>query len=734
MASLVKSDRSSLRATSVSRSLALAALAGTCFATLAPNASAQAADGGIVRQEDERFTLLDDFMHFVLIDRPDIADAKGRELLALGVTPSEFLRLVEDVERQRRGRNFLDVAARALRRPDLEATAGSLLALFEQGRLELARDPQEIARNIELLSGNIRQRTYGRERLIAAGEYAMPQLLEAMLQTQDVRRRTAAREVIVSLERQAVVPLAEALLGLAPGDQEQVADVLAQIPYTASVPALISVTEDTQSPGVRDATSAAVAQFDATDASAGDAWATLAARYYIEPEELTSFEGERHQLLWTYDPTIGLVATPIATEVYHEAMVMRLIERALDRGSVSTDALALWVAANFSREIDQPAGYVNPAYGVDRRDAEYFAVASGSEVGELVLRAALDAQDTPLALRVLRAIGRTAGPDQITTGSALVDAMNYPDRRVRYEAALVVAGAGPRSDFFGSDRVVPVLSSAIRFAGQRYAVVLAPENESYQSAKTALEAAGYTVLPRGTRIADIAEPIAETPGIDLLVAVAPSGIQPDLLSEVRADPRLVATPYLGLVESAEAFAMRTRFDADTSVSFRDEGVTGSALRAATTELIDAAAGGTLTPDESDNYASRAIATLRDLAVSGNTITPASKATLPLVATLEESTGALRESIAEVLGLLDAPTAQRALVEGALRASGDDRVMLLEAAAASGRRFGNNLEDRQAEALVALAIEGGPDEATAAAAVIGALNLPGADLAKLVANN
>ncbi|MEO0512387.1 MAG: hypothetical protein AAF108_05765 [Planctomycetota bacterium] len=687
---------------------------------------------GIFRRDEPRFVLLDDYLHFVLIDRSDVADAKGRELLASGIEPRDFISLVEEVEASRRGRSFLDITARALRRPELEATAGRIYALFEKGRLELARDPEEISRNIDLLSGTLRQRTAGRERLIAAGEYAMPQLLEALLQSQDSRRRAAAQEVVISMERQAVVPLSEALLSLQdPGDQERIALILGDIPYAASGPSLLSTAESTESPDLAATARNAAKSKVGPASSANEARLDLAKRYYLEPEDLTSFPGETHQLLWSFDPAIGLLATPIRTEVFHEAMVMRLIERTLRAGSVDEESLAYWVAANFGREIDQPAGYDNPTYPSSRRDAAYYAVAAGAKTSQRVLEIALEMNDTPLALRTLGVITQTARTDLIQSGSPLVRALSYPDRRVQYESALVIAGAAPESPFVGAERVVPVLASTIRFAGERFAVVLASDEEVYAAVRATLDGAGYTVLPRGETLESIAEPLAETPGIDLVVAITTSQQQRSLIEEVRGDPRLAATPYLGLVEPAAVFTMRNVFSDDNTIRFRDEGVTSPALVNATADLVASAAGGELSESESLGYTLRALDALRDLAVAGSGVLDVEDATRPLISALAASQEPARSRIADVLGLIDRDAAQQALVDEALRGSGNDRVMLLRSAARSGRRFGNRLAPRQAEALVDLALDGGAEDATAAAAVIGSLGLPGAEVRELI---
>lgn len=692
--------------------------------------TAQGQSGGIIQRDDPRFVTLDDFLHFVLIDRVDVAEAKGRELIGMEIDPRAFVALVEELETQRRGRDFEEVAQRARRRPELESVADELLDLYDRGRLAEARNADEIAKNIGLLTGHLQARVLARERLKAAGEYAMPQLLEALVQRRDGRLSAAVEQLMIDMRRQAVMPLSEALLGVPEADQARLARILGQIPYQASVPFLLELAASTEDAGVRAAVNEALEVLGgATDT--GVAFADLAERYYAESDDLTSFPGESHQLLWTHETGVGLVATPIATEVFHEAMVMSLVERGIGLGNSSAEALALWVSANFGREIDQPRGYRNPAYASDRREALYYAVASGSDVGNRVLGRAIGDRDTALALRALTALSRTAGPSLVAGGSPVVDALTYPDRRVQYEAALVLAASGPDSPFSGAQRVVPTLASAIRFADEKYALVLATDEESYQGVRGSLEGDGYTVLPYGRTLSDVASPLSEAPGIDLVVLWGPSAGMSAAIGEVRGDPRLSAAPLLGLTGSSAVFDLRRRYAEDVAVAFRPQGLTPETLVSAASEVVSAASGGELDAAQAQSYTKRSLAALRDLALVGSRVLDVMDAARPMVQAVREHQGEDRLAVARVLELIPDSSAQRALVESALNATGRERVELLMSAAASGRRHGNMLEPRHAESLVDLARTGGTEEATAAASVIGALGLPGADLVELI---
>ncbi|HLO40015.1 MAG TPA: HEAT repeat domain-containing protein, partial [Phycisphaerales bacterium] len=440
---------------------------------------------------------ISDFLHFVRIARYDIAQGIGQELIRANIEPRAFAELVEN---SKDGVNrFQQTVARAMQVPELEATAGALLRLYEQGKLSRARDPEQVAEAIRLLGGNTRRgQDFGRQRLIAAGEYAMPQLLPALTDAKNVSLQAQVGTLLVEMGRQAIIPLVTALPKLQPEQQERVLNTLGQIPYRTSLPYLYDLRDSTSSDLVRSAAERAIASVEGTSGGMGtaDLYVQLAENFYDRKSELTSFPGEDYQLLWTYDPGLGLVMTPILTQVYYDAMAMRTTERALQLKSDNPEAVALWVASNFSREIRQPQGYANPVYGADRREAMYYAVAAGPSASQRVLARAMDDRDTQLARRAIASIERTAGGAGLWAGEGtrrpLLEALTFPNRRVQYEAALAIAAAQPSETFAGSDRVVPVLTGAIREASLRVAAVVAPDTESYQRIRRVLEGQGYS--------------------------------------------------------------------------------------------------------------------------------------------------------------------------------------------------------------------------------------------------
>lgn len=724
------------------RVLAAASVAGLSVAAMAQNAGTatgqptQPLTGAAKEQQLRRQTMLRDFIHALFIHRTDWAAGLGQQLLNENMTGPEFVDLVEKSGELER---FEEAIGRAMRTGDVETTAAALVSLYERGKLERVRNPDEIARNIELLKrGTQRATMLARERLFAAGEYAMPQLLQALLQNQDMHLKAQAQRLLVDMGQHAVIPLCTALAGLDPAQQEMVIDILGLVGYRTALPFLYDVLTGTSSAPVRQACDRAIQRIGPSgETDPALLYQQLGEAYYAERAELTSFPGETHQLLWNFDPGVGLFPTAIRTEVYHEAMAMRVCERSLAlRPQGNDDALSLWLAANFNREIQQPAGYDNPAYPKTRRDAMYFAVAAGAGPSQSVLARGLDDRNTQLARRAIAAIEQTAGGNALLWGgnsarSPLVDALRYPNRRVQYEAALAMGRAQPQQAFPAAERVVPILASAIRDAGVRYAAVVATNREIGDSVRRTLERAGYTLMPVSATLGELAQPIAEVPGVDLVVVAQSGDAANATIAETRRVPKLAATPVLALVPGPSVIDMSRRYDRDPLVSVRSEGLREDQLAAAAAELVESAVGGPITSEEARQYATRALAVLRDLAVSGNTVFDVGDAALPLIGALGETTGPMRLEIAEVLSRVDQKRAQVALMDAALNAAGEERVALLGKVADSAKRFGNLLEQRQVERVLDLATNGPDQEATAAAALVGSLNLPNTNLVPLI---
>jgi len=704
---------------------------------VASSSDVRRAGGTVLNDQPTPISLLKDFIHYVRIDRADVAAGVARQLFDLKLTNIDFVKLVEDSGELSR---FESTVVRAQRIAVLEESAVKMMAMYEKGKLERARDPEQVTKNIGLLTGLQRPRLFAQERLKMASEYALPQLLTAFLDRTNPARQEQVRMVLVSMGPGAVIPLATALPTLDPAAQESVVDLLGSIPYKTSLPFMLDLRSTTASAEVRaacDRAIAAVAKQGLGGADPAQLYFALAEGYYSERSELTSFPGEEHQILWSYNPGIGLVMTAIRTPVYHEAMAMQYAERSMRLRPSNPQALALWVASNYKRELATPNGYDNPAYPATRREATYYGVAAGSDILQMVLGRSLDDRDTPLARKAIAGLEKCAGGTSLwaSDGGArrpLPEALTYPNRRVQYEAALALAMAAPREAFTGSERVVPTLAGAIRDASVKVAVVVASDNETYTVVRSIVEKAKYGVLPFGRTVADLAGPISETAAVDLVVIASQrEEAIPDLIDSVRATTKIGASPVLVLTSADAYTSLRRRYERDDSIAIRQSAMAESQVLKTIDDLVLAASGGPVTEDEAKMYAARSLTAMRDLAVSENRVFDVADASLPLIAALSDPKLAAKMDVAEVLSRIGQERTQGALMDAALGAAGAERVSLLGKVAESARRYGNLLPRRHVDRLIALATSGDGAEATAAAALMGSLNLPNSELVPLI---
>lgn len=679
--------------------------------------------------------LLNDYVHYVLIDRPDLAKSMGQALLDRKLSSEEFVKLVDQGTGYKR---FEQAVLRGQHREDLEEVSSGLLRAYESGRLATVRNPDAVSANIKMLTGTMRERDYAHARLVAAGEYAMPQLFNALLDRTQPATSAEVRQVMVEMGRHAVMPLCSALTKLGPTEQEQVLGVLADIPYTNSLPFIYEVINSAASPQTKAAAEDAARRISgavSTQVPQADRFNLLANDYYAANKGLINFPGEANQLVWSFEPQIGLVPLAVDSRLYPYAMAMRLSEDALKRDPKHAGALATWLAANFKRELNTPAGYENPTYGKDRRDSMYYAVAAGSTPVQAVLARALDNNDTALAQRAIAALERTAGGASLwkNTGPRLplLDALRYPSRRVQYDAALALGAANPREAFGGSDQVVRILASAVRDSGTKYALVLASEPERQSSLADLLRKEGFSVLSPGARLDDVRQAIADAPGVDLIVTDLPAESTVAALNDATSDPKLKASPILAMSSAQSAIELGNRFGGDSRVRVARQGMTAKEVGAAAKQLVGDVGGNDVKADDSNVYRDRALSMLRDLGISSSPVFNVSDAQGPLVTALDNAKGATRMRIAEVLALSQGKQAQRALVDSALAASGDERVSLLIHATTSAKRAGNQLDETEVQRIVDLAKTGEGAEATAAAALVGALNLSGGEVVPLI---
>ncbi|MEE8508182.1 MAG: HEAT repeat domain-containing protein [Myxococcota bacterium] len=669
---------------------------------------------------------LEDFVHYARIAKVELALAHGQALLESGITNAELAGLLDDdrklVER------FEDAISRARFVPELEDLAGEIEVRVERGRLDLARDPARIEEAISMLNGTQRAQVLARRRLEEAGEYAIPDMLRQITEGPDERLKLACESMIRQIGRQAVTPLCAALGGLDPVSRRIVCDVLGEIGWPHAAPFLREVSLDQTAPGaVREAAARALRRIGGVESDLATLYADLGRQYFDQVGSLIAFPQEATNNVWSYDMHSGLESQPVPTAIYSEVMAMGMASKALRIDSTNAAALSLFVASNLKRENDL-AGASDPIYGKNPYTPEFYATVFGSHVCQEVLGMAIEVLDTPLVRDAIAALSHTTGGANLfLTGPGrqpLLEALQYPDRRVRYEAALTLGAARPGQGFPGDYTVVPLLAAAVRTGNQEFGLVVAWDEEDRRVWANQLESLGFTVIGSGGTVEALGPEIAVAVGVDLLV-VKKGDFESarQTVAELRARPKTSATPILILAAHDEFANLKRDFSADAWVHVARANVDRKAFAAAVDELMQRASGGRMTEAEAEAYAIEALATLRDIAISGSVAYDIDDAAPALLDALDTRSGGTRLLVARTLALINDDRAQRKLFSAALRASGPEQIELLDRVAESVKRFGDRTEGRHVSGLLDLVANAGGELAEAAARVHGALNLP-----------
>ena len=699
-------------------------------------------DGGNMVEEaqstDELLALYENYIHFALIYRPELASDYAQKLLDSVKGPDQLVAVVESSRDY--GNPYDDRVRRILTGNEtMREVSQRFFDMLGEGRQGRAEEQARIANNIERLGRGPQAFELAVTELKAAGQYAAPAMLEALSDEDRSSQHANLVRAMVDIGRPMVDPLSVALPHLDPTVQARVARVLAEIGYPEALPYLKLVADagDT-SPGAKIAAQRAFERIATRanvprDASAADLFTAVAESQYTagtQDRDLPTYDEQRNVgIVWSSLPSGLLVVRPVPGEVYHDSMAMRSASEALLLDPDRTRALTLWLAANLRRENNLPQGATDPTYPPRMRPASYYLLGAGPDQQNLVLARALRDRDAGVALDAIAALRDTAGMRQLLAeprqAEPLLRAMNFPDARVRHDAAAALAAAMPRTEYDGAFRVVPTLADSVRQTGTRYALVIAPEAQRNELvnllAGAGFEAFGAATLGEGLQAAQ------QRPGVDLLVVQGPLPEVTRTIRDARAGGTgggagggLPDTPAVGVVERLDQPVFQQRFrDVRDVSSVVVEEVSAALPEAATTA---ARARGTPEPGEATQMALEALRLLREVARTPS-VYQAAEAQPALVQALSDARAPVAAGAGEVLAQLENEAAQEALAESALSQTGELQVALLNSLAQSATLHGNLLGDRVYAQLLELMAGSQGSTAVAAARAAGALRPP-----------
>ncbi len=403
-------------------------------------------------------TLADDFMYYSLVNNVELAKSNGQAILAAAAPAEVVLKAFEDAAN---GRVPRDVLAQDLHRepakdeaaPALKDIARQLLDKIDEGYRVVARDPVRVRDEVDRLANGPRAYQNARERLIAAGQFAAPIFFEYLQDESKKNLHPYIKQVMAEIGRPLVNPLIEELRIADPILRIELVKVLGEIRYPQALPALRLLESDPDTKGeLKDAIDRAIAMIDHTGQAAtmspSDLTLRAAENYY---NRMSSYQplhpDEKTNPIWLFDKNLNNVqAINVPTPIWSSVMALRLAEATLRADPNNDEAISLWLAASLRRDIQLPAGAVDPTRNADM---QYIALASGPKYLDRVLTRAIDGHDAALALKAIDSLESTGSTGLVQGGESapLVRALAYADRSVRFRAAFALAAANPTSQF-----------------------------------------------------------------------------------------------------------------------------------------------------------------------------------------------------------------------------------------------------------------------------------------------
>jgi len=408
-----------------------------------------------------------DFLHYTMIGRLDLAKGYAEAILQGNADP---VTLFELVQQNPQGYDFAMKVAETARDEELAKVTQQLLGVIDEGRFARRTDPKIIVEEIGRLGGTPRGKLIAIQRLRDAGEYSVPFLLDAMAETM---RDPAAKnelagmiEALPQIGQPAIRPLAAALQMNNDQLKAEIIRALGQIGYPQALPYLKLVTESAQSAELRALAAESVRRIDprVVNSPAAALFFQLAEKHYYGNESLNPPEGVPVANIWFWDSDANrLVRVEVAREHFHDLMCMRCCEWSLKAQEQFGLAIGLWLAAFFKAES---TGIPMPEYfGAEHADALVYATTAGPEYLHQALARAVNDRNAAVALGAVEALATTAGERSLmyTLGPSqpLLQALAFPNRAVRYSAAIAIANAGPRQAFLESGVVVQNLAEAL---------------------------------------------------------------------------------------------------------------------------------------------------------------------------------------------------------------------------------------------------------------------------------
>ncbi len=443
--------------------------------------------------------------------------------------------------------------------PALQPVGGIVLKKLNAAALGQANDPAFVDALIGRLAGQGADREVATLELRNLGAQAVPR----MLQTLEAGLPPAHRDAIVLAFARIGEPAVPVLVAALdnPNESSRIAaiEALQQIGDRQAAIALWPLAFATDAPpGTRGLALQALAKLRTGNPDRTDRLSTVigveelrssatdlfTGRTELPPDE----EGEATRTTWFFNEQTRLVEarqTSLASAALH--LAQRQADAAFRLSPERTDLQRLMLATRLASDL-QKQGWDRPL-PVTADSTLGTAIVAGRPLLAETLRDAMHWGRTDAAWGALSGLKEIPSRDLLRGSpgrpSPLIAALNYPDPRVQFDAAITILRAEPNAEFSGSVRVVEILRRALTDPGQARAVVIDADKDRGTTVGGYLAEQGFDPLTERTGKRGFLAASSLT-GVDLVVVHVNAvewGVT-QTLANLRADARTAYVPIL----------------------------------------------------------------------------------------------------------------------------------------------------------------------------------------------
>jgi hypothetical protein len=436
---------------------------------------------------------------------------------------------------------------RLQRHEELAEEAKPLLAMLTKASEGRATDPKRIQYFITKLDDSASERDYAIEQLNRSGPLAVPFYIDAFRE-KSVKPDSLLKGLL-SLPHSAWAPAAAALESDDESLQSLMLDLLVTLgePRAAESMHVIAGSSDYSSP-LRDKARQAIAQLEKKPVDRlGSPVARLVeiARQYDEHDSGLGFPTGAF-VLWRWEGD-NVVATQVTVAEAEEYFGLRAAQQALrlDPQNKSAKVVFLKLALETSTirgGIDRPL----PSLAEGSLET---SMASGPELLLSALEESIQQRRPALALSAVRALADVASPSMVVSdperSSPLVQALDFPNSRVRFEAATTALSIHTNQSFPQADRVVATLAQAIDPSQKPKALVMDTDLARGQNMGSLFQQMGYESAAAVTGTDGYAQ--AKKSGMVELLVIDSEIREPglvDVISTLEKDGRTAGIPVV----------------------------------------------------------------------------------------------------------------------------------------------------------------------------------------------